>query len=328
MAQGSKIYNSTQKTCVLPKHVPSVTASEILIQPINEISGTVTLPGSKSLSHRILLLAALSEGTTVVDNLLNGDDVHYMLVALKKLGVYVEHDNDEKRAVVKGCRGRFPVGDMEGQEIKLFLGNAGTAIRLLTAVIASAGGSSSYILDGIPRMRERSIGDLVTGLKQLGVDIDCTLGTNCPPVYINGKGGLPGGKMKLSGSISSLYLSASLMAAPLAHRDVEIEIIDRLISSPYVEMTIKVMERFGVTVEHTNNLDRFFIRGGQKYKSPGYAYVEGDASSASYFLAGAGVTGGTVTVEGCGTSSLQVGSKVLFPLLWSSLRHISNFITI
>ncbi|TYH38640.1 hypothetical protein ES332_D12G123600v1 [Gossypium tomentosum] len=215
-----------------------------------------------------------------------------MLVALKKLGVNVEHDNDEKRAVVKGCRGRFPVEDMEGQEIWFFLGNAGTAIRLLTAVIASASGSSSYILDGIPRMRERSIGDLVTGLKQLGVDIDCTLGTNCPPVYINGKGGLPGGKMKLSGSISSRYLSASLMAAHLAHRDVEIEIIDRLISSPYVEMTIKVMERFGVTVEHTNNLDRFFIRGGQKY-------------NASYFLAGAAVRGGTVTVEGCGTSSLQ-----------------------
>ncbi|MBA0603817.1 hypothetical protein Gorai_000021 [Gossypium raimondii] len=239
-----------------------------------------------------------------------------MLVALKKLGVDVEHDNDEKRAVVKGCRGWFLVEDMEGQEIKFFLGNARTAIRLLTAVIASAGGSS------------RSIGDLVTGLKQLGVDIDCTLGTNCPLVYINGEGGLPGGKMKLSGSISSLYLSASLMAAHLAHRDVEIEIIDRLISSPYVEMTIKVMERFGVTVEHTNNLDRFFIRGGQKYKSPGHAYVESDASSASYFLAGAAVRGGTVTVKGCGTSSLQVLSKVLFPLLWPSLRHISNSITI
>ncbi|KAA3462167.1 5-enol-pyruvylshikimate-phosphate synthase 1C [Gossypium australe] len=227
MAQGSKIYNSTQKTCVLPKHVPSVTASEILIQPINEISGTVTLPGSKSFSHRILLLATLSEGTTVVDNLLNGDDIHYMLVTLKKLGV--------------------------------------------------------YILDGIPQMRKRTIEDLVTGLKQLGVDIDCTLGMNCPPVYINGKGGLPGGKMKLSGSISSLYLSVSFMSTPLAHRDVEIEIIDRLISSPYIEMTTKY---------------------------PRYAYVEDDASSASYFLAGAAVMGGTVTVEGCGTSSLQTETSV------------------
>ncbi|XVF73418.1 hypothetical protein PTKIN_Ptkin12aG0200400 [Pterospermum kingtungense] len=280
-------------------------ASEIVLQQINEISGTVKLPGSKSLSNRILLLAALSEGTTVVDNLLNSDDIHHMLVALGKLGLRVEHDSEKKRAIVEGCGGQFPVGKGEGQEIELFLGNAGTAMRPLTAAVTAAGGNSSYILDGIPRMRERPIGDLVTGLKQLGADVECTLGTNCPPVRINGKGGLPGGKVKLSGSISSQYLTALLMAAPLALGNVEIEIIDKLISIPYVEMTIKLMERFGVTVEHTDSWDRFFIRGGQKYKSPGNAYVEGDASSASYFLAGAAVTGGTVTVEGCGTSSLQ-----------------------
>ncbi|PPR90256.1 hypothetical protein GOBAR_AA30426 [Gossypium barbadense] len=176
-----------------------------------------------------------------------------MLLALKKLGVYVEHENDEKRAVLKGYEGWFLVEDMEGQEMELFLGNVGTAIWLFTTIIGSAGGSSSYILDSIPRMRERPIRDLVTGLKQLG--------------------GLPRGNMKLSESISSLYLSVSLMAAPLAHRDVEIDIIDKLISSPYVEMTIKVMERFGVTVDYV------------AAKSP--------------------VTGGIVTVEGCGTSSLQ-----------------------
>ncbi|XP_022770262.1 3-phosphoshikimate 1-carboxyvinyltransferase 2 [Durio zibethinus] len=280
-------------------------ASEIVLQPINEISGTVKLPGSKSLSNRILLLAALSEGTTVVDNLLNSDDVHHMLVALGKLGLRVEHDDEKKRAIVEGCGGQFPVGKGEGQEIELFLGNAGTAMRPLTAAVTAAGGNSSYILDGVPRMRERPIGDLVTGLKQLGADVDCTLGTDCPPVHINGKGGLPGGKVKLSGSISSQYLTALLMAAPMALGDVEIEIIDKLISIPYVEMTIKLMERFGVIVDHTDSWDQFFIRGGQKYKSPGNAYVEGDASSASYFLAGAAVTGGTVTVEGCGTSSLQ-----------------------
>ncbi|KAE8723323.1 3-phosphoshikimate 1-carboxyvinyltransferase [Hibiscus syriacus] len=281
-------------------------------QPIHEISGMVKLPGSKSLSNRILLLAALSEGTTVVDNLLNSDDVHHMLVALGKLGLRVEHDSEKKRAIVEGCGGQFPVGKGEGQEIEIFLGNAGTAMRPLTAAITAAGGNSSYILDGVPRMRERPIGDLVTGLKQLGADVDCTLGTNCPPVRINGKGGLPGGTVKLSGSISSQYLTALLMAAPLALGDVEIEIIDKLISIPYVEMTIKLMERFGVTVEHSNSWDRFFIRGGQKYKSPGNAYVEGDASSASYFLAGAAVTGGTVTVEGCGTSSLQADLSFLY----------------
>ncbi|KAK6121632.1 hypothetical protein DH2020_044623 [Rehmannia glutinosa] len=281
------------------------TVPEIVLQPIKEISGTVKLPGSKSLSNRILLLAALSEGTTVVDNLLNSDDIHYMLGALRTLGLNVEEDKSNQRAIVEGCGGLFPVSKEAKDEIQLFLGNAGTAMRPLTAAVTAAGGNSSFVLDGVPRMRERPIGDLVTGLKQLGAEIDCFLGTNCPPVRVVGKGGLPGGKVKLSGSISSQYLTALLMAAPLALGDVEIEIIDKLISVPYVEMTLKLMERFGVFVEHTDSWDRFLVRGGQKYKSPGNAYVEGDASSASYFLAGAAITGGTITVEGCGTSSLQ-----------------------
>ncbi|XP_065859382.1 3-phosphoshikimate 1-carboxyvinyltransferase 2 [Euphorbia lathyris] len=280
------------------------TAPEIVLQPINEISGTVTLPGSKSLSNRILLLAALSEGTTVVDNLLNSDDVRYMLGALKTLGLRVEDNSELKQAIVEGCGGHFPVGKESKNGVELFLGNAGTAMRPLTAAVTAAGGNSSYVLDGVPRMRERPIGDLVTGLKQLGADVTCS-STNCPPVHVNANGGLPGGKVKLSGSISSQYLTALLMAAPLALGDVEIEIIDKLISVPYVEMTLKLMERYGVFVQHSSSWDRFFIRGGQKYKSPGNSYVEGDASSASYFLAGAAITGGTITVEGCGTSSLQ-----------------------
>lgn len=282
-----------------------LTVPEIVLQPIREISGTVKLPGSKSLSNRILLLAALSEGTTVVDNLLNSEDVHYMLGALRALGLRVEEDGSIKQAVVEGCGGKFPVGKDLQDEVELFLGNAGTAMRPLTAAVTAAGGKSSYILDGVPRMRERPIGDLVAGLKQLGADVDCFLGTNCPPVRVNAKGGLPGGKVKLSGSISSQYLTALLMAAPLALGNVEIEIIDKLISIPYVEMTLKLMERFGVTVDHSDSWDRFLVQGGQKYESPGNAFVEGDASSASYFLAGAAVTGGTITVEGCGTSSLQ-----------------------
>ncbi|KAM1063553.1 hypothetical protein FF1_027691 [Malus domestica] len=281
------------------------TVPEIVLQPIQEISGTIKLPGSKSLSNRILLIAALSEGTTVVDNLLDSEDIHYMLGALKTLGLNVEEDKENRRAVVEGCGGRFPLSNESVDEVQLFLGNAGTAMRPLTAAVVAAGGHARYVLDGVPRMRERPIGDLVDGLKQLGADADCFLGTNCPPVRVIGKGGLPGGKVKLSGSISSQYLTALLMAAPLALGDVEIEIIDKLISIPYVEMTLKLMERFGVSVEHSDSWDRFLIRGGQKYKSPGNAFVEGDASSASYFLAGAAVTGGTVTVEGCGTSSLQ-----------------------
>ncbi|KAL1331326.1 hypothetical protein HN51_048588 [Arachis hypogaea] len=281
------------------------TAPEIVLEPIKEISGTITLPGSKSLSNRILLLAALSEGTTVVDNLLNSEDVHYMLGALRTLGLRVEDDKNAKQAIVEGCGGLFPTGRESKEEVTLFLGNAGTAMRPLTAAVTAAGGNTSYVLDGVPRMRERPIGDLVAGLKQLGADVDCSLGTNCPPVRVVGKGGLPGGKVKLSGSISSQYLTALLMAAPLALGDVEIEIIDKLISVPYVDMTLKLMERFGVHVEHSGNWDRFLVHGGQKYKSPGNAFVEGDASSASYFLAGAAVTGGTITVVGCGTSSLQ-----------------------
>ncbi|XP_062227955.1 3-phosphoshikimate 1-carboxyvinyltransferase 2-like [Phragmites australis] len=280
-------------------------AEEVVLQPIREISGTVKLPGSKSLSNRILLLSALAEGTTVVDNLLNSEDVHYMLEALKALGLSVEADKSAKRAVVVGCGGKFPVEKDAKEEVQLFLGNAGTAMRPLTAAVTAAGGNATYVLDGVPRMRERPIGDLVVGLKQLGADVDCFLGTECPPVRVKGIGGLPGGKVKLSGSISSQYLSALLMAAPLALGDVEIEIIDKLISIPYVEMTLRLMERFGVKAEHSDDWDRFYIKGGQKYKSPKNAYVEGDASSASYFLAGAAITGGTVTVEGCGTISLQ-----------------------
>ncbi|XP_031502185.1 3-phosphoshikimate 1-carboxyvinyltransferase 2-like [Nymphaea colorata] len=278
---------------------------ELVLQPIKEISGIVKLPGSKSLSNRTLLLAALSEGTTSVDNLLSSDDIHYMLGALRTLGLRVDEDRDMQRAIVEGCSGQFPVAKNSAKEVELFLGNAGTAMRPLTAAVVAAGGNTRYILDGVPRMRERPIGDLVSGLQQLGADIGCTLGTNCPPVYVNGKGGLPGGKVKLSGSISSQYLTALLMGAPLALGDVEIEMADKLVSVPYVEMTLKLMERFGVVVEHAGGWDRFLVRGRQMYKSPGSAYVEGDASSASYFLAGAAITGGTVTVEGCGTSSLQ-----------------------
>ncbi|KAM7273247.1 hypothetical protein ACFE04_027911 [Oxalis oulophora] len=284
--------------------VNTAQVNAIELKPIKEISGTVTLPGSKSLSNRVLLLAALSKGTTVVDNLLNSDDVRYMLGALGKLGLRVEADSEKKQAIVEGCAGKFPV-DGSTDVVELFLGNAGTAMRPLTAAVTAAGGNASYILDGVPRMRERPIWDLVSGLKQLGADVDCIHGTNCPPVRINAKGGLPGGKVKLSGSISSQYLTSLLMSSPLALGDVEIEIIDKLISVPYVEMTLKLMQRFGVSVEHNDSWDRFLVHGRQVYKSPGNAFVEGDASSASYFLAGAAVTGGTVTVEGCGTSSLQ-----------------------
>lgn len=272
----------------------------ITVQPVTSISGHVKLPGSKSLSNRILLLAALADGTTLVKNLLDSDDIRFMAGALKSLGIKLEERWEIGEMVVHGCGGRFPV---EGAE--LFLGNAGTAMRPLTAAVAAAG-RGKFILDGVQRMRERPIQDLVDGLVQLGVDAKCTMGTGCPPVEVNAQG-LPSGKVFLSGSVSSQFLTALLMAAPLStgKDGIEIVIKDELVSQPYVDMTVKLMERFGVKVERLDGLNHMRIPPGQTYVTPGEAYVEGDASSASYFLAGATITGGTITVEGCGSDSLQ-----------------------
>lgn len=276
---------------------------ELTVQPIKTIEGHVKLPGSKSLSNRVLLLAALAEGTTVVENILDSEDIRYMVSALKTLQVPLEEHWEEDKIIVHGCGGKFP---LEGEGIELFLGNAGTAMRPLTAAVAAAG-RGSFVLDGIARMRERPIQDLVDGLRQLGVDATCTLGTGCPPVAVKGEGIASGGRVELSGSVSSQYLTALLMTAPLAQGEggTDIVIIDELVSKPYVDMTIQLMERFGVNVELKDGLQHIYVPANQQYKSPGTAYVEGDASSASYFLAGATITGGTVTVEGCGSESLQ-----------------------
>ncbi|KIY93413.1 3-phosphoshikimate1-carboxyvinyltransferase [Monoraphidium neglectum] len=244
------------------------------------MSGVVKLPGSKSLSNRILLLAALAEGTTLVKNLLwsnhkqrehggarshvfeqqqqDSDDIRYMVGALKALGVTLEERWEVGEMVVHGCGGRFPV---EGAE--LFLGNAGTAMRPLTAAVAAAG-RGAFVLDGVARMRERPIADLVDGLVQLGVDAECTLGTGCPPVAVNAAG-LPPGKVQLSGSVSSQYLTALLMAAPLSTGEDGIEIVikDELVSQPYVDMTVKLMQKFGVEVQLLDGLTHMRIPGRQ-----------------------------------------------------------------
>lgn len=244
--------------------------------------------------------AALADGVTVVDNILDSEDIRYMVGALKDLGVELLEDWEHDKIVVKGCAGRFPSGGGT-----LFLGNAGTAMRPLTAAVAAAG-RGTFVLDGVARMRERPIEDLVDGLVQLGVDAKCTLGTGCPPVEVKAAG-LPSGKVELSGKVSSQYLTALLMAAPLATSGagVEIKIRDELISQPYVDMTVRLMERFGVEVNRLDGLQHLHIPAGQTYRSPGNAYVEGDASSASYFLAGATMTGSRIVVEGCGSESLQ-----------------------
>ncbi|GFH59248.1 hypothetical protein CTEN210_15724 [Chaetoceros tenuissimus] len=279
-------------------------SNTLTVTPIKSLDGTVTLPGSKSLSNRCLLLAALSDGNTKVENLLESDDIRYMLEALDQMKVPVERDpNDPTTVTVTGQNG--PINAPSDEVCELFLGNAGTAMRPLAAALCM--GKGKFVLDGVPRMRERPIADLIDGLKQLGADVSCVEETGCPPVTINADG-LNGGTASISGKMSSQFLSSLLMAAPAATGDVTISIKDELISAPYVSLTIGLMKKYGVEVEIEGDMDgtpSFKIPGSAKYESPKSILVEGDASSASYFIAGAAITGGTVTVRGCGSESVQ-----------------------
>ncbi|MEN6586309.1 MAG: 3-phosphoshikimate 1-carboxyvinyltransferase, partial [Sulfuricella sp.] len=281
------------------------------LSPIARVSGTVALPGSKSISNRTLLLAALAEGATEVKALLASDDTGHMLEALRKLGVNWQQHGDSRDYRVEGAGGAFPVktGD-------LFLGNAGTAFRPLTAALALSQGT--YQLSGVARMHERPIGDLVDALRQLGANITYLGNEGFPPLAIRpasphpcplplaGEGdGVPlRGLVRVRGNVSSQFLTALLMAAPLAGQDVNIEVVGELISKPYIEITLNLMRRFGVEVER-QEWQVFTIRAGQKYRSPGEIHVEGDASSASYFLAAGAIGKGPVRVEGVGKSSIQ-----------------------
>ncbi|MGA0858965.1 MAG: 3-phosphoshikimate 1-carboxyvinyltransferase [bacterium] len=295
---------------------------QLRLDPIRRISGSITLPGSKSLSNRVLLLAMLSEGETFIENLLDSDDVRRMIDALAKLKILYEEDRPGKKIRVKGEGGRIPVDKAE-----LFLGNAGTAIRPLTAALTL--GHGRFVLDGIERMRERPIQDLLDGLNQLGAQVRSIDNTGCPPVEIIANG-LPGGVTKLSGAISSQYLSAILLTSPYAQTPVEIRIKDHLVSIPYVEMTIRLMNRFGVNVDVSEDFKSFHINAPQSYKSPKTYFVEGDASSASYFLAGAAITGGTVTVIGCGTDSLQGDAQFakIMEMMGAEVQWEANQITV
>ena len=277
----------------------------LMLPPIRRVEGTVRLPGSKSLSNRTLLLAALAEGVTRIENLLDSDDVRVMLAALHALGVRAEGELATGRIEVTGCGGPFPPRAAE-PALALRLGNAGTAVRPLTAVLCA--GRGRFQVTGAPRMHERPIGDLVQGLRALGAEIRYLGQEGFPPLEIAARG-LSGGHAAIRGTTSSQFLSALLVAAPLASGEVNVTITDHLVSWPYVRMTVALMRRFGVTVEHAPEAKgvplRFRVAAGQRYQAPGRAWVEGDASSASYFLAGAAITGGRVRVEGAGSASLQ-----------------------
>ena len=268
------------------------------LQPVQRAQGVVKLPGSKSISNRILLLAALAEGTTEIKSLLASDDTHVMLTALQKLGVrWIQHGESQDFAVT-GTGGTLPVHSAD-----LFMGNAGTAIRPLTAALAAIGGD--YTVHGVARMHERPIGDLVDALNAAGAKIDYTGNPGFPPLHIH-RGHLRPHHMQVRGNVSSQFLTALLMASPLIAREqsLTIEVVGDLISKPYIEITLNLLARFGIQVER-DGWASFTIPAGQMYQSPGLIHVEGDASSASYFLAAGAIAGGPVRVEGVGQSSIQ-----------------------
>ena len=269
---------------------------QLRLEPISQVNGSVTLPGSKSLSNRILLLAALAKGTTVVENLLDSDDIRHMLGALKQLGVQVSLNDDKTVATVQGVGGQLVTPSEP-----LFLGNAGTAYRPLTAVLAAVKGD--YELVGEPRMEERPIGHLVDALQALGGDVRYLKNKDYPPLKIVG-GQINGGNVEIDGSISSQFLTALLMAAPLFNGDTNITIKGTLVSKPYIDITLDVMARFGIVVTH-DDYKTFTVKGAQQYQAVERIMVEGDASSASYFVAAAAIAGGEIEIKGVGAKSVQ-----------------------
>jgi 3-phosphoshikimate 1-carboxyvinyltransferase len=289
------------------------------LPPLLSAHGTVRLPGSKSISNRVLLLAALAKGTTTVRDLLHSDDTERMLDALRILGVKIESLGDNAYRIT-GCGGDFP-----NRDAKLFLGNAGTAFRPLTAALALSGGS--YELSGVPRMHERPIGDLVDALRQLGANIRYLGNEGFPPLQIS-PGKLAGDTVQVRGDVSSQFLTGLLMALPLAGQTVKIEVVGELISKPYIEITLAMMARFNVRVER-QEWRSFVVFGSQNYMSLQEIYVEGDASSASYFLAAGAIGGGPVKVEGVGNASVQGDKRFMDALgeMGALISHGPNWMT-
>jgi 3-phosphoshikimate 1-carboxyvinyltransferase len=266
----------------------------MLILPIHHpLHATVRVPGSKSLTNRALLIASLANGTTRLINALFSDDSCYFAKALQTLGFDVQLNEANHEMAVTGLGGTIPA-----KQAELFIGNAGTAARFLSAFLTL--GNGAYVLDGDARMRERPIQDLIDALNQLGVELEAK--NNCPPVEIFARG-LPGGKTKIAGNISSQFLSALLMVAPYAKSPVEIEVTTDLNSKPYVDMTIGMMEDFGVEIEH-QGYERFIVRPTTYLSITNYS-IESDASAASYFFAAPAICGGTVRVENIDRQSKQ-----------------------
>ena len=266
----------------------------IKIKTTGPVVGSIRPPGSKSITNRALVCAALADGTSVLQGALDSDDTRVMIAGLEQLGIAVQTENAKTTLKVTGCGGKISAEDAD-----LSIGNSGTTMRFLTAM--STLGQGRFRLDGVPRMRERPIGDLLDALIPLGTDVATEFENGCPPVIVNATG-LAGGMTTIRGDISSQYLSGLMMAAPYAQQPVHIVLDGPLVSKPYVAMTRSVMKSFGVLLEQTEK--DLKIPAPQKYKAQHYA-IEPDASAASYFWATAAITGGDVTVEGLQQSALQ-----------------------
>ena len=298
--------------------------NQLTLPASSSAQGSIVLPGSKSISNRTLLLAALANGVTEIRDLLVSDDTARMLEALEKLGIKLEKLS-ETNWRVHGCNGQFP-----NKNVELFLGNAGTAFRPLTAALALSGGH--YTLSGVPRMHERPIGDLVDALRQIGAKIEYLENEGFPPLKISPPSPQPSpikgeGVVKIRGDVSSQFLTALLMALPLAKREATIEVVGELISKPYIEITLNLMAKFSVQVKR-DGWQKFTIAAVANYTSPDEIFVEGDASSASYFLA-AGAIAGDVTVKGLGKNSIQgdVRFAEALSLMGGEISYAENHIT-
>ncbi len=281
-----------------------MTHSSLVISPLIAASGHITPPGSKSIANRALPLAAMGKGEITIENLPDGQDVQLMLQALKDLGISIRQQQDSIQFI--GMGGGFNIP----KPINLFLGNSGTTTRFLTAILGASQGT--YSLDGVPRMRERPISDLIDGLRQWSTSPNQTKfnyhsNNGFLPLTINAYG-LKGGKAKLRGNSSSQFLTGMLLAMPLCQQDAEIEIEGTLVSSPYIDITLQMIQNWGVNLTQ-NNHKHFYKKGMELYCNPAQYTIEADASSASYFLAAGAIGKGPLTVNGVGTASLQYQSE-------------------
>jgi 3-phosphoshikimate 1-carboxyvinyltransferase len=275
-------------------------SDSINISPVGPLDATIRPPGSKSITNRALVCAALAEGPSTLSGALASEDTAVMVQSLKQLGVEIEHDPQRATIHVVGCNGKIP-----STHVDLFVANSGTTVRFLTAMTTL--GRGRFRLDGIERMRERPIGDLLAALKDLGANAQSEHQTGCPPVVVMADG-LPGGRTSIRGDVSSQFLSGLLMIAPYAQRGVQLSVEGPLVSRPYVAMTLAVMKSFGVIMQE-DALERFVV-SPDHYTGRTYC-IEPDASAASYFFAAAAITGGRVTVEGLSRESLQGDVKMV-----------------